>query len=155
MSGAGEPGEDSPLTQGRERGGTPSGSTGATFRFLLDADLSPRAAHVGRALGLDVLSVYECGRGELRDDEQLRLAAADGRLFVTRNRNDFLRWTAEFARTAEPHAGVLIALRSIPATRPEPLAHALRHWVTSWTAREGGATLGPYFVDFLAPAPID
>ncbi len=80
---------------------------------------------MGRALGLDVTSVYECGRGELRDDEQLRLAAADGRIFVTRNRNDFLHWTIELSRTAQAHAGVLIVSRSVIATRPEPLAYAL------------------------------
>lgn len=125
------------------------------YRFLLDADLSPEVARVGRALGLDVVSVYECGRGDLRDDEHLRLAAADGRLFVTRNRNDFLRWTAEFARTAEPHAGVLIALRSIPATRLEPLAHALRRWVFTRTEQCGSASVGPYFIDLLAPVPIE
>ena len=122
-------------------------------RFLVDADLSPEVARVGRALGLDVVSAYECGRGELRDDEHLRLAAGDGRFFVTRTRNDFLRWAAEFARTGQPHAGVLIALRSIPATRPEPLAHALRHWARSRAAQGGRAELGPYFVSFLTPAP--
>ena len=125
------------------------------YRFLLDADISPEVAHVGRTLGLDVISVYECGRGELRDDEHLRLAAKDGRLFVTRNRNDFLRWTIEFARTGQPHAGVLIVSRSIPATRPEPLAYALRNWTMMILKRLGKQPLGPYFVDFLSTAITD
>lgn len=106
-------------------------------------------------MGLNVVSVYECGRGELRDDEQLHLAASDRRIFVTRNRNDFLRWTAEFARTNAPHAGVLIVTRAVAATRPEPLARALRWWAELMAERYAGAPLGPYFLDFLSPPPLE
>ncbi len=97
-----------------------------------------------------IVSVYECGRGELRDDEQLRWAATDGRIFVTRNRNDFLHWTLEFVRMSEPHAGVLIVSRSIPATRPELLAHALVRWAELIGARFEHQSVGPYFIDFLS-----
>lgn len=106
-------------------------------------------------MGLDVVSVYECGRGDLRDDEQLHLAASDGRIFVTRNRNDFLRWTAEFARTSAPHAGVLIVTRAVAATRPEPLARALGWWAELMTERFADAPLGPYFLDFLSAPPLE
>ena len=124
-----------------------------SFQFLLDADISPEVARIGRALGLDSVSVYECGRGELRDDEQLRWAATDGRIFVTRNRNDFLHWTSEFVRMSEPHAGVLIVSRSIPATRPELLAHALVRWAELIGARFEHQSVGPYFIDFLSAEP--
>ena len=127
-----------------------TGQPGFPYRFLLDADISPEVARVARALGLDVTSVYECGGGTLRDDEQLRLAAADGRIFVTRNRNDFLAWTVEFARMGEAHAGVLIASRSIAATRPEPLAYALRRWAERTMVRREGEALDRYFLDFLS-----
>jgi predicted nuclease of predicted toxin-antitoxin system len=119
------------------------------YRFLLDADISPDVARVARALGLDVISVYECGRAELRDDEQLRLAASDGRIFVTRNRNDFLRWTAEFIRMGNAHRGVLIASRSVAAIEPEPLAYALLRWTGRMTIRLEGEPLEEYFLDFL------
>lgn len=125
------------------------------FRLLLDADISPAVARIGRALGLDVVSVHEIDRSELRDDEQLRLAAANGRLFVTRNCNDFLRWTVEFARMSAPHAGVLIVTRSVPATRPEPLARALVGWSERMGARLGSRPLDPYFIDFLSPRPVE
>lgn len=138
-----------------QRGGGSDPPAPASFRFLLDADISPRVAQVGRALGLDAISVYECARGELRDDEQLRLAAADGRLLVTRNRDDYLRWTEEFARTGAAHAGVLIVSRSILATRPEPLAYALLGWTERMAARSGGQPLGPYFLDFLSAPTTD
>lgn len=135
-----------------EQGAGPAGAPGRhAFRLLLDADISQEVARVSRALGLDVLSVYEIGRGDLRDDEQLRLAAVDGRLFVTRNRNDFLRWTVEFACMGAPHAGVLLVTQSIPATRPEPLAHALLGWADRMAVRLGGRPLDPYFIDFPSP----
>jgi hypothetical protein len=96
------------------------------------------------------MSVYECGRAELTDDAQLRLAARDSRIFVTRNRNDFLHWTKEFMRTGRAHAGVLIVSRSIIATRPEPLAYALRDWADRMKEILGDGKLGPYFIDFLS-----
>lgn len=120
------------------------------FTFLLDADLSPEVARVGRSLGLDVTSVYECGRAELSDDVQLRLAALDGRTFVTRNRNDFIHWTKEFIRTGTAHAGVLIVSRSVIATRPEPLAYALREWANRMKRITRNEPLGSYFIDFLS-----
>ena len=119
------------------------------YRLLLDADISPEVARVARALGVDAISVCDCGRSELRDEEHLRLAAADGRLFVTRNRNDFLRWTAEFARMGEAHSGVLIASRSIAAIRPEPLAYALLRWMERMMLRCEGQPLAAYFLDFI------
>lgn len=121
-----------------------------SFRFILDEDLSPEVARVAQALGLDVISVHTCGRKGLLDDEQLHLAARDGRIFVTRNRNDYLRWSAEFSRMNAAHSGVLIVSRSIVATRPEPLAYALRDWLSLMTERLQGSELGPYFIDFIA-----
>src|SRR5260221_10874125 len=120
------------------------------YKFLLDADISPSVAQIARALGLDTVSVYECDRGTLRDDEHLRLAAADGRIFVTRNRNDFIRWTVEFARRLEPHPGVLIVPRSVAATRPEPLARALLRWAEAAAVRRKRLPLDPYFLDFIS-----
>ena len=119
------------------------------YCFMLDADISPEVARIARALGLDAVSVYECGRGELRDAEQLRRSAAAGRVFVTRNRNDFIRWTVEFAHKLEPHTGILIMPRSVAATRPDPLARALFQWADATTARLGGAPLSPYSIDFV------
>jgi hypothetical protein len=69
--------------------------------------------------------------------------------FVTRNRNDFLRWTVEFARMGEAHRGVLIASRSIAAIRPEPLAYALLGWTERMLLRCEGQPLATYFLDFL------
>ena len=60
------------------------------MRFLLDEDLPPKAAGIARNLGLDAASVHETSRRGYADDEQLRFAAGESRIFVTRNRDDFL-----------------------------------------------------------------
>lgn len=118
------------------------------MRFLLDEDLPPLVAEVARGLGMDVRSVHELGRTGLSDPEQLRLAAREGYVFVTRNRDDFLHFTVEFFRKEEPHAGVLIVSRSLPSSRPERISHALCRWEKSRKNNPGG--FGPYAVDFLS-----
>jgi predicted nuclease of predicted toxin-antitoxin system len=114
-------------------------------RFLLDEDVHPLVAEVARGLGLDAVSVHELDRRGLQDDEQLRRAARDSRLFVTRNRDDFIRLTVEWFRTGEPHPGVVIVPHSLPNDQPERIAHALAAWAT---ARSGVETLA-YVLDFL------
>ncbi len=115
------------------------------MRFLLDEDLNPEIATTGRGLGLDVLSVHEIGRRGFGDEEQLRHAAAIGRIFVTRNRDDFIRLTVLFFQTTKPHEGVLIVPRSLPNHRPERVAHALKGWQDEHESHPGS-----YFLDFLA-----
>ncbi len=118
-------------------------------RFLLEEDLNPTAAEVARGLGLDAVSVHEIERLGLSDEEQLRFAAAEDRIFVTRNRDDFLSLTTESYRRGEPHRGVLIVTAGLPNNRPERLAHALARW-----KRERGDHLHTttHYADFL-PAP--
>lgn len=96
------------------------------MKFLLDEDLPPKAAEISRGLGLDAVSVHEMSRRGYPDDEQLRFAAEEERIFVTRNRDDFLLLTTEFHRAGEPHPGVLIVGRKLPSDRPERIAHALK-----------------------------
>ncbi len=124
--------------------------TGVEARFLLDEDLNPTAAEVARGLGLDVVSVHEIERLGLSDEEQLRFAAAEGRILLTRNRDDFLALTTEFYRKGDPHRGVLIVTAGLPNNRPERLAHALARW-----KRERGDHLHTttHYADFLSPRP--
>jgi hypothetical protein len=114
------------------------------MRFLLDEDLNPAAADIGRGLGLDVLSVHEIDRRGVGDEAQLRFSASQHRIFVTRNRDDFIRLTLAFFQTGEPHTGLLIVPRSLPNHRPERIAHALKRWL------ERPGDPGSYFIDFLA-----
>lgn len=115
------------------------------MRFLLDEDLPPLVAEVGRGLGLDVQSVHELDRRGLSDDEKLQRAAADSRLFVTRNRDDFIRLTVGWFAIGVTHFGVLIVPRSLPNDRPERIAHALAAWATRHASVESFA----YLLDFL------
>ncbi len=98
---------------------------------------------------MDARSVHELGRLGLPDRQQLRLAAAEGCIFITRNRDDFLDLTAEFYQAGEPHGGLLVVSRSLPSKQPERVAHALRRWVTF--RQEYPESFGPYHVDFLSP----
>lgn len=98
-------------------------------------------------MGLDVESVHEIGRTGLSDPDQLRFAATEGRVMVTRNRDDFIRLTAEFFRSGEPHPGLLIVSRSLPSSKPERIAHALRGW--SETRQDAPGSFDEYSIDFL------
>lgn len=121
----------------------------AALRFLLDADLRPAIAVVARRLGLDVVSAHELKFGDLPDDEVLRWAAREGRVTVTRNRNDFIEWTTTFFQRGEAHAGVLIVPTHLSIQRPERVAHALDRWAGATLAQLGGAPPGPYRIDWL------
>jgi predicted nuclease of predicted toxin-antitoxin system len=114
------------------------------MRFLLDEDVNPAVAEIGAGLGLEVLSIHEIGRRGLSDEEQLRFAAFEDRILVTRNRDDFLRLCVLFFHASESHPGVLIIPRSLPNDQPARIAHALKRW----DERQGLA--GTSFVDFLS-----
>lgn len=117
------------------------------MRFLLDENLPPLAGETALGLGLDVESVHEIDRTGLSDPDQLRFAATEGRVMVTRNRDDFIRLTTEFFRTCEPHPGLLIVSRALPSSKPERIAHALKSWSE---ARKGSpGSFGECSIDFL------
>ena len=101
------------------------------MKFLLDEDLPPRAAEISRGLDVDAVSVHDLERRGIPDNEQLRFAAREGRVFVTRNRDDFRALTVEFYRAGEAHPGVLVVSRKLPNNRPERIAHALKRWEES------------------------
>lgn len=118
------------------------------MRFLLDEDIPPTVAEIGRGLGLDVVSVHEIQRNGYEDDPQLRYAAGETRIFVTRNRDDFITLTVDFYHAGQAHAGVLIVPHSLPNTQPARLAHALHRW----DERHVGTTQPfQYMIDFLTP----
>jgi hypothetical protein len=120
------------------------------YRFLLDEDLDPKAAVVGRGLGLDIVSVQETGRRGLPDDEHLRRAAREQRIVVTRNRDDYIEWTTVFFQRGEAHGGVLIVPTALSIQHPERVARAIRRWAERTFERFGPAVLSPYFIDFLS-----
>lgn len=80
------------------------------MRLLLDAHLSPR--RVGARLaeaGHDVLAIAEIpAYAALPDEQVLELAAAGGRVLVSRNAKDFDRITRGWASRGDSHTGVLL-----------------------------------------------
>ena len=113
------------------------------IRCYLDADLSPKIAVIGRGLGLDVVSAHEVGMTEAADADQLARAAAEGRVLVTRNRDDFLALTLAAYHDRAPHRGLLLVREIAPSHRASRLAHALRRWAAART------TVASYEVDWL------
>jgi hypothetical protein len=116
------------------------------MRFLLDEDVNPAVAEICRSLGLDVVSVHEIQRRGYTDEPQLHYAAAENRLFVTRNRDDFIKLTIDFYHAGHAHVGVLIVPHRLPNNQPVRLAHALHRW----QARHAGDDESfQYAIDFL------
>ncbi len=116
------------------------------MKFLLDEDVNPQTAEIARGLDLDVVSVHEIGRRMLSDAEQLEYTASEGRVMVTRNRDDFIEATIAFFRARLPHAGVLIIPHTLFNNDPERMAHALSAWNEG---RDEAGELAPYTIDFL------
>jgi len=116
------------------------------MRFLLDEDVNPAVAEIGRGLGLDVVSVHEIHRNGFDDEPQLRYAAAEHCIFVTRNRDDFIKLTVDFFHAGHAHAGVLIVPHSLPNNQPVRFAHALHRW---YERHEGHIEPFQYMIDFL------
>jgi predicted nuclease of predicted toxin-antitoxin system len=114
------------------------------MRFLTDEDLNPAMAGIGRRLGLNVVSVHEIDRRGFPDEEQLRFAVAQGRILVTRNRDDFIRLTLSYFQAGQMHHGILIVPHSLPNHQPARIAHALKRWA----GRPGDP--GAHFLDFLS-----
>ena len=114
------------------------------MRYLLDEDLNPVVAEILRGWSMDVESVHEIDRRGYSDDEQLRYAASQERIFVTRNRDDFIKLTVSFFHSGSPHFGVLIVPYSLPNKDARKIALALRHW------EEKGLQMHPYCIDFLS-----
>lgn len=119
------------------------------MRYLLDEDVNPAVSEAARTLGLDVLSVHEIGRAGLAfpDEAQLHFAAAERRIIVTRNRDDFIRLTRDFFQAGQAHYGVLVVPHTLPNRDPGRIARALKQW---HDARPTAPEPEPYIIDFLA-----
>jgi hypothetical protein len=119
-----------------------------SLRYLLDEDVNPAASGAARALDLDVVSVHEIERTGVAfpDGVQLRFAAGERRIMVTRNRDDFIRLTRDFFQAGEPHFGVLVIPHTLPNKDPGRIARALKRWHHGRSVAQGPE---PYIIDFL------
>jgi predicted nuclease of predicted toxin-antitoxin system len=113
-------------------------------KYYLDEDISPTVAQLLRDRGIDAVSVHDVGAQGISDAEQLDRAASEGRCFVTRNRNDFLRLTVQAFEGHRRHCGVLIVPYTVPGDRFAQIADALAAYAA--TQPDG---LPPYTIDFV------
>lgn len=117
--------------------------------FFLDEMLRSTIAEIAtRDYGLDVISSHRSGRDSLADDQQLLLAAQEGRCVVTKNDKDFRRETQRFQSDGLPHAGVLVISRRLATNQYAAIARALAYY----NERHPDG-LPPYMLDYLHPAP--
>ena len=114
------------------------------MKLYLDEDLSPKIAEIARRRGCDAISAHEHGALGIPDAAQLDRAVRAARCLVTRNRDDFVRLSLERYAHHQPHHGVLIVPRSLPADRFALVAAALATY-----ARQHPLGLPAYTIDFL------
>ena len=114
------------------------------MKLYLDEDISPKVSVILRKKGLDAVSAHETDMLEASDEEQLSFAAAEGRVMVTRNRDDFITLTVQFFDDLKPHRGLLIIPYTIPGSECSKLATLLVK-----ISKEYPQGLEPYTIEFL------
>jgi predicted nuclease of predicted toxin-antitoxin system len=93
---------------------------------------------------MDAVSAHETGMLEASDEEQLSFAAAEGRVMVTRNRDDFIALTVQFFDDLKPHRGLIIIPHTIPGSEFSKLATLLVK-----ISKDYPQDLEPYTIEFL------
>ena len=115
------------------------------MKLYLDEDISPKVSIILRQKGMDAVSAHETGMLEASDEEQLSFAAAEGRVMVTRNRDDFITLTVQFFDDLKPHRGLIIIPHTIPGFEFSKLATLLVKF-----SKDYPQDLEPYTIEFLA-----
>ena len=117
------------------------------MKLYLDEDISPKVAELLRAKGVDAVSAHEREKTGASDEEQLLTAANEGRVMVTRNRNDFIALTVRFFQDLNPHHGLIIVSHSIPGSDFNLLANRLLS-----CEKKHPKDLEPYTIEFVSKA---
>ena len=115
------------------------------MKYYLDEDLSPKIAEILRKYGIDAVSAHEAGMVRASDREQLEKAVSEGRCFITRNRNDFIRLTVQFFNEQRKHFGVLIIPHTLPGDKFSLIARA----INKYHAKHSRDKIEPYTIDFI------
>jgi len=114
-------------------------------KYYLDEDISPKVAELLRKRGVDAVSAHEKGMRGVSDEEQLKEAARQGRVLVTRNRDDFILLSVRFFEDMKPHHGLIIVPHSIPGSDFNVLSGLLSEY-----EQEHPQGLEPYIIEFVS-----
>ena len=114
------------------------------MKLYLDEDISPKVSIILRKNGIDAVSAHETGMLEASDENQLSFAVSEGRVMVTRNRDDFITLTVQFFEALKPHKGLIIVPHSIPGSDFSKLATLLVD-----LSKDYPQGLEPYTIEFL------
>jgi predicted nuclease of predicted toxin-antitoxin system len=109
-----------------------------------DEDISPKVSEILRKKGMDAVSAHEADMLQMSDKEQLTFAADDGRVMVTRNRDDFITLTVQFFEDLKPHNGLIIVPHTIPGSEFSKLASLLAKF-----AKKYPKGLESYTIEYL------
>ena len=115
------------------------------MKLYLDEDISPKVSVILRKRGIDAVSAHEAGMLEASDENQLCFAVAEGRVMVTRNRDDFIVLTVQFFEALKPHKGLIIVPHSLPGSDFSRLATLLVKF-----SKDHPQGLEPYTIEFLS-----
>ena len=116
------------------------------MKYYLDEDISYKVAEILRRQGIDTISVHEVRKVQASDKSQLEFATSQGRIMVTRNRDDYIRLTVQFFNEFRIHHGVLIIPHTIPGDDFSLMAKSLENY-----ASKHPRGMEPYTIDFLVP----
>lgn len=91
----------------------------------LDEDVAAVVAPMLRARGHAARTVLDEGRTGLSDRAQLEFAAERDGVFVSHNREDFVRLAGQFVAAGRPHAGIVVCTRRPPRLVADPISEVL------------------------------
>ena len=114
------------------------------MKIYLDENISPKVSTVLRKKGVGAVSAHDSDMLQASDAEQLASAATEGRVMVTRNREDYINLTVQFFDDLKPHEGLIILPHTIPGFEFSKLASLLAKF-----AKENPKGLESYTIEFL------
>lgn len=83
--------------------------THTPIKLYLDEHIWSGLAIELRQRGYDAITVYEAGKVEASDEEQLTYASANGRAILTFNKQDFIPLAAKWFHEGKSHAGIVVS----------------------------------------------
>ena len=121
------------------------------IKLYLDEDVSSSVSSLLRSRGYDAISAQEVGHLAWSDPEHLTYAAAQRRVLVSYNAQDYFPLTKQWFLSHQDHAGVIISHRQYSRARSRPIVEALTIFLNTITA-EDMVNMIRYLEEFIQDA---